>query len=357
MIEKIKIENFTVFDDVEFQFGNGINVIIGDNGTGKSHLLKLAYSISTIAAQAGKADSPPPKDELQRQIARKLVRVFRPDSLGRLLRARQESTDRRGNRGRSHVVASFGSGVDEWDFNFSSRSDKGVVIDGNPKKYPSADAIFVPTKEVMSIYEGFTKLYEDREFKIDETYYDLCVALSGLPLKGPRLDQIKVLLDPIEERLGGQVVRDGDKFYLRSNQGKTEMPLVAEGLRKVATLAHLLRNGSLTKKGLVFWDEPESNLNARLIRDVAEMLMSLASQGVQVFIATHSFFLMKEIDMLKRQDKRFSKVPCRYFTLGYDNEDKPVFEQGEDLKSVSRIVALDEELAQYDRELQGTLGG
>lgn len=353
MLDKIKIENFTVFDDVEFRFGRGINVIIGDNGTGKSHLLKLAYSISTVAAQAGKADSPPPKDELQRQIARKLVHVFRPDSLGRLLRARQEVTDRRGNRGRSHVVASFDSGVDAWDFNFSSRSDKGVVLEGNPKKYPSADAIFVPTKEVMSIYEGFAKLYLDREFKIDETYYDLCLALSGLPLKGPRLEQIKVLLDPIEERLGGQVVRDGDKFYLHSSQGKTEMPLVAEGLRKVATLAHLLRNGSLTQKGLVFWDEPESNLNARLIRDVAEMLMSLASQGVQVFIATHSFFLMKEIDMLKRQVERFSKVPTRFMTLGYDDNRQPVFEQGDNLQQISRIVALDQELAQYDRELQG----
>ena len=33
MLDKIKIENFTVFDEVEFQFGHGINIIIGDNGT------------------------------------------------------------------------------------------------------------------------------------------------------------------------------------------------------------------------------------------------------------------------------------------------------------------------------------
>jgi predicted ATP-dependent endonuclease of OLD family len=51
MLDKIRIENFTVFDKVQFQFGTGINVIIGDNGTGKSHLLKLAYTISTVAAK------------------------------------------------------------------------------------------------------------------------------------------------------------------------------------------------------------------------------------------------------------------------------------------------------------------
>lgn len=54
MLDKITIENFTVFDDVAFQFSKGINVVIGDNGTGKSHLLKLAYSIATVAVAAGK---------------------------------------------------------------------------------------------------------------------------------------------------------------------------------------------------------------------------------------------------------------------------------------------------------------
>ena len=153
--------------------------------------------------------------------------------------------------------------------------------------------------------------------------------------------------------MGGTVVRDGDRFYLDSDKGKTEMPLVAEGVRKLATLAHLLRNGALTKKGIVFWDEPESNLNPRLIRDVAAMLMNLASQGVQVFIGTHSFFLMKEIDMLKRMEKSLSQVPCRFITLGHDADGEPVFEQGNRLQEISHIVALEPELDQYDRELLG----
>lgn len=354
MLDKIKIENFTVFDDVEFQFGKGINVIIGDNGTGKSHLLKLAYAISTVAVSTGKSASPPAKAELQKQIAAKLVHVFRPDTLGRLVRSKRAKGEGRGNKGRAAVRLQFLGGADDWSFNFSGMAEKEVVLDSPPKKFPPSEAIFIPTKEVMSMFPGFASLYRNRELSMDETYFDLCLALDGAPLRGPRFDSIQQLLDPIEERLGGKVVREGDRFYLDSTQGKTEMPLVAEGVRKLATLAHLLRNGSLTKKGIVFWDEPESNLNPRLVRDVAAMLMSLATQGIQVFIGTHSFFLMKEIDMLKRLDTRFGQVPCRYITLGHDDEDKPVFEQGEDLKSVSHIVALDEELAQYDRELQGT---
>lgn len=354
MLDKIRIENFTVFDEVEFQFGKGINVIIGDNGTGKSHLLKLAYAISTVALGAAKAESAPTKADLQKSIATKLVNVFRPDSLGRLVRSKRARGEGRGNKGRAAVRLQFTGDADEWSFNFSGMAEKEVVLDGTPKKFPRSDAIFIPTKEVMSMFPGFASLYRNRELAMDETYFDLCLALDGAPLRGPRFESIRQLLGPIEDRLGGQVVRDGDRFYLDSTQGKTEMPLVAEGVRKLATLAHLLRNGSLTKKGIVFWDEPESNLNPRLVRDVAAMLMTLAAQGIQVFVGTHSFFLMKEFDMLKRQDARFSTLPCRYITLGRDTNDLPVFEQGEDLKSVTHIVALDEELAQYDRELQGS---
>lgn len=39
-ISGIKLENFTVFKDVELKFGKGINVFIGEHGTGKIHILK-----------------------------------------------------------------------------------------------------------------------------------------------------------------------------------------------------------------------------------------------------------------------------------------------------------------------------
>ncbi|MGV8984286.1 AAA family ATPase, partial [Clostridium sp.] len=36
-IAKVYLENFTVFEEEEIAFSNGINVIIGENGTGKTH--------------------------------------------------------------------------------------------------------------------------------------------------------------------------------------------------------------------------------------------------------------------------------------------------------------------------------
>ena len=49
MIEKIRFEKFTAFEDLEIGFSPGINIFVGENGTGKTHILKAAYSACDIA--------------------------------------------------------------------------------------------------------------------------------------------------------------------------------------------------------------------------------------------------------------------------------------------------------------------
>ena len=39
-IKKVQIKNITVFDKMELEFSPGINVFVGDNGVGKTHLIK-----------------------------------------------------------------------------------------------------------------------------------------------------------------------------------------------------------------------------------------------------------------------------------------------------------------------------
>ena len=43
-----------------------------------------------------------------------------------------------------------------------------------------------------------------------------------------------------------------------------EFTLLAEGLRKLGLLWLLIRNGSLKPGAVLFWDEPETNLNPKL---------------------------------------------------------------------------------------------
>ncbi|WP_181026443.1 AAA family ATPase, partial [Rathayibacter tritici] len=39
-IERLRVKDFTVFSDLDLPLASGINVFAGENGAGKSHLLK-----------------------------------------------------------------------------------------------------------------------------------------------------------------------------------------------------------------------------------------------------------------------------------------------------------------------------
>ena len=38
-LTNIEADNFTVFDDIKIPFNKGLNILVGENGMGKTHLL------------------------------------------------------------------------------------------------------------------------------------------------------------------------------------------------------------------------------------------------------------------------------------------------------------------------------
>ena len=46
MITHLRIKNFTAFNDLAIEFSPGINIIIGENSTGKTQLLKAVLATS-----------------------------------------------------------------------------------------------------------------------------------------------------------------------------------------------------------------------------------------------------------------------------------------------------------------------
>jgi predicted ATP-dependent endonuclease of OLD family len=45
-IKDLSLKNFTAFEQAKFNFCEGINVLIGANGTGKTHAMKAMYAVS-----------------------------------------------------------------------------------------------------------------------------------------------------------------------------------------------------------------------------------------------------------------------------------------------------------------------
>ena len=275
--------------------------------------------------------------------------VFRPDELGRLAR-RQSGRNRCEIEGefKNHSVSRLGC-----SFNTSSKTE--VTIHSCPTKWTSEPAVFLPTRELLTIYPGFVSLYETTELPFEETWRDTCILLGAGLAKGPRLHDIKALLEPLEDQLGGKVVLDQDKFFVKTKSGNLEVHLVAEGMRKLAMIARLVANGSLNERGSLFWDEPEANLNPRVIRQVARTILQLCDRGIQVFVATHSLFLMRELDVLLRQKEShelFENVEAKFFGLHPTEKNGVRVQQGESIDDIGEIASLEEELGQSDRYLE-----
>jgi len=202
------------------------------------------------------------------------------------------------------------------------------------------------------MYEGFIAAYEQRELSFDETYFDLCKALTGKPLLGPRGQEVAKLAQPLEEILRGKVVEEGGRFYVRSEsgQGNIEAHLLAEGHRKVATLVRLIVNGSLMENSVLFWDEPEANLNPRLTTQIALILRSLAAAGVQLFVSTHDYLLSQELSLAAEYQVE-PQAHTRFFALSRTESGMPVsVESGRVLADISSNTILQEFAEHYNRE-------
>ena len=73
-ITRIKFENFTAFKKLDIEPSQGINVLVGANGTGKTHMMKVTYAACDIS-------------KTQKNFAQKLIDVFLPAMFGFTLAA------------------------------------------------------------------------------------------------------------------------------------------------------------------------------------------------------------------------------------------------------------------------------
>lgn len=344
MIKTATFQSFTTVPNGAWQFALGLNVIVGENGVGKSHVLKALYAM--LKVQASRPEDMT-KSVLERAYAEKLVRVMRPESLGRLVKRKQ-------GRDRCEIRLAMKSAKASSSIGFATNAKSQVDVIQVPETSLDLSPVYLPTRELITLCPWFLALYDNYHLEFEETWRDTVSLLGAPSVRGPREQRAAQLLQPLEAAMGGKVSMDAKsgRFYLQvAGEGQMEMPLVAEGLRKFAMLARLISTGSLLDKGYMFWDEPETNLNPKLIRIVARSIVHLAAQGIQVFVATHSLFLLREFEIeLQERAQKQQPVPARFFGLNSTGEGVAL-EQADELAGIGTLTALEESLSQSDRYL------
>ena len=286
-ITRVVLENFTVFDKLDLEPSPGINVLVGANGTGKTHLLKVCYAACDVS-------------KTEELFARKLVKVFLPSG-----NRPERLANRRFTNDDAWVEIFRGDLCMNVSFP-SDRADFPVQFETGATYWTSSpiDGVYIPVKEMLSNAPGFRSLYAAREIHFEEVYADILDRAYLPPLRRSMLGHRKRLLDTLEDAIGGKVTIRNEEFFLSNEQGDLEFTLLAEGLRKLGLLWLLIRNGSLKPGSVLFWDEPETNLNPKLYGVVIDVLLELQRLGVQVFLATHDYVILREIDLQAKDGDR-----------------------------------------------------
>lgn len=135
--------------------------------------------------------------------------------------------------------------------------------DGWEESFSGLSSIFIPAKEILSHSYNLNAAVEKNNVRFDDTYLDIINAAKVDISVGRNSDSKNAVLRRIQEMTHGTVVYDAkrDEFYLKNGSSRQEFNLVAEGIRKMALLWQLVKNGTLEKESVLFWDEPEANIN------------------------------------------------------------------------------------------------
>jgi len=355
MITRLELKNFMVFSDLAVDFSPKINVIIGENGTGKTHLLKAVYALASGSQLFNKKldhnNAEVSEEDLSKFLTERFLRVFLP------LENKVGKMHHTGMSEKAELKAEFSL---DRSIKISLHNNSQTIAiqkDHNYQQYRQ-EPVFIPTKEVLSFMKGFVSLYQRYELSFDETYNDICVLLD-LPSQRPELlhEKSKWAIAEIEKICGGRFIfYGGGNVTFKAGNVEYSANAIAEGFRKVGILARLLETGAIQpgSSGTLLWDEPEVNLNPKLLQILVEILLELSRNGQQIILATHDYVLLKWLDLLMDKGKGDEVI---YHSLYRNTDSKEIVVESYDRYQDINQNSISDAFAEiYDRDVSRALG-
>ncbi|RDL43802.1 ATP-binding protein [Marinomonas piezotolerans] len=290
MIREFTLQNFGPITKAEGKSLGKINLILGANSTGKTFLLKALYSAIRSHEEAHRGNN---NQDFSEVLSDKLYWTFQVDKIGDIV-----------TKGDGHKLNATFSMDDNSSlvFGFGKDTTKKVTPSHNNLVTRASNSVFLPPKEVLSLMDVIHKSTEiDKLFGFDATYSDLVKALKLPTQKGRNHAAFSESRKKLESIFHGKVTFEGDKWIYKKGNTKYSIMSTAEGVKKIAILDTLLGNRFLDKDSIVFIDEPESALHPTAIIQLLEIITVLAEAGIQFFIATHSYYVIKKLLLVAKQ--------------------------------------------------------
>ncbi|MDI9869201.1 AAA family ATPase [Flectobacillus roseus] len=354
MIKEIKVKNFMAHSELFLQDIPQINLIIGQNDTGKTGILKLLYTIvKSLEVYSLKRKS---GDVLyKKELAEKLKSTFFPrKGLGELVKKSSKEKLEvdiaiKSKNYQQSIYFSFGEKTDE---TISTCTD---LVESIPEQ--TINALFIPAKEVLTAFNDISSMRDNfYGMGFDDTYLDLIKALRLESSKGKVASELSNVNKHLEELFEGRIEQTRipeQPFLFKKGNQQFSMQLTAEGIKKIGILTTLITNRQLGNRTILFMDEPETALHPNAIRKMVEMLVAMSKAGVQIFLASHSYFVIKQMALCAQRDQ--IDIKCWNIQKSSDNSINTTFE---DLKSgiLPDNSIINEALAMYNDDIKINLG-
>jgi AAA15 family ATPase/GTPase len=353
MFKSVILRNFMGYSEFKSNEFASINVIIGKNDTGKTGLLKLLYASAKTVDIYGKRKQSEDVN-LKKLIAEKLIDTYQPGKkgLGELvskITREKLSVDIEFR----HPKLNY---EDRLHFSFGE-STTNTIVDCQENIKTISDnfrCLFIPAKEVLTSLKAIRATRDNLHMPgFDDTYLDLIRALVIPTQQGNVTSELKDVNKKLEDLFEGHIEQQTEDDFL-FKKGNTEFPmqLTAEGVKKIGILTTLIRNRQLNSNAVLFMDEPETTLHPEATRELVEMLMLMAKSGIQIFIATHNYFVLKQMYLCAKRDD----VATNCYSLGRE-KGKPVEYKIYDLKTEFPVNPItDEAIKMSDEEVKLDLG-
>ncbi|MXZ21520.1 MAG: AAA family ATPase [Caldilineaceae bacterium SB0665_bin_25] len=187
-LTRVRLERFTAFKRLDLELSPGINVLVGENGTGKTHLMKVCYAACDIS-------------KTRASFTEKLIDVFLPSGHvpGRLVKRQRGSI-----RGAVEVFRD-GRRLRTSFSNHAKVSTSAHTTGANDWVASPVESVYIPVKEMLANGPGFLSLYTQRDIHFEEIYVDI-LQRAYLPLvRGPMDKQRRRLFNILQKAINGQV--------------------------------------------------------------------------------------------------------------------------------------------------------
>lgn len=292
MIHRIELKEFGPLQYIDWNGLGKINLVIGNNAAGKTFLLKAMYVAIKAIEETGRGHNPKRIEEI---LADRLYWTFQSRKIGDLVR----------KGGGGPASFSLESSDGKLSFQFGPATEQKLLGVENTFAVRDANSVFLPAKEVLSLFHIVKKSRDaDQVFGFDDTYLDLVRAIEIEPTKGRNYEQFSNARRTLDEMLNGKIALENGEWYYKQGNTRFTIHSASEGVKKISILERLLGNRYLSADSIVFIDEPESALHPEALSRFMDIVEVLGETGIQFFIATHSYFVIKKLLLIAKRKQQ-----------------------------------------------------